>query len=59
VVQQSRENAPFVKRLIDIMHSSAVVEATMSVFPDGQAVPAWPSQSSSNKIDNSNVDSDN
>jgi D-methionine transport system permease protein len=59
VVQKRREKDPFVDRLIEIMHSSPVVDATMSVFPDGQAVPAWSSGNNSNKIDNSNIDSDN
>jgi D-methionine transport system substrate-binding protein len=41
VVRQGQEDQPALKELVEIMHSKPVVAATMKVFPEGEAVPAW------------------
>jgi D-methionine transport system substrate-binding protein len=41
VVKAGQEEKENLKNLVKIMHSKPVIEATMKVFPDGEAVPAW------------------
>jgi D-methionine transport system substrate-binding protein len=40
VVRQGQEDQKNLKDLVEIMHSKPVIDATMKIFPDGEAVPA-------------------
>ncbi len=42
VVVDSRKNDPLLQKLVLIMHSQAVLNETLSLFPNGAAIPAWP-----------------
>ena len=41
VVVDSRKNDPLLQKLVLIMHSKAVLDETLSLFPNGAAIPAW------------------
>ncbi len=41
VVQDKRKNDPVFQKLVDVMHSKAVYDETIKLFPDGAAIPAW------------------
>ncbi len=41
VVVDSRKNDPLLQKLVLIMHSKAVLNETLSLFPNGAAIPAW------------------
>lgn len=41
VVKSQDKNKPDLQKLIAIMHSKAVVQATEKIFPEGAAIPAW------------------
>jgi len=41
VVRQADKDKLFVKDLIAVMHSQAVLQTTEHLFPDGAAIPAW------------------
>ncbi len=41
VVQDSRAGDPSLQKLVLIMHSKPVLDETLSLFPNGAAIPAW------------------
>jgi ABC-type metal ion transport system substrate-binding protein len=41
VVQTSRRHDAVFEKLIAAMHSKAVLDKTLQLFPDGEAIPAW------------------
>jgi len=41
VVRTADKNNPVFKKLIAVMHSKAILEATLKAYPDGAAIPAW------------------
>jgi D-methionine transport system substrate-binding protein len=45
VVQTQQQNNPIFQKLIAIMHSPQVVQATEQAYPNGAAIPAWAASS--------------
>lgn len=43
VVRTQDKNKPIFQKLIAVMHSPQVVQATMQAYPNGAAIPAWSS----------------
>jgi D-methionine transport system substrate-binding protein len=43
VVQTQAQNKPILQKLIAVMHSSQVIQATEQAYPNGGAIPAWTS----------------
>ena len=41
VVQTKDKNKPIFKKLIAVMHSKPVLDATLKLFPNGAAIKAW------------------
>lgn len=41
VVRSEDKDNPLLQKLVDIMHSQAVIQETQKVFPNGAAIPAW------------------
>ena len=41
VVSAKNQNAPWAKKLVNVMHSKAVIQATNKAYPKGGAVRAW------------------
>ncbi|MCX7122956.1 MAG: MetQ/NlpA family ABC transporter substrate-binding protein [Gammaproteobacteria bacterium] len=42
VVVDRRKDDPLLQKLVLIMHSKPVLDETLSLFPNGAAIPAWP-----------------
>lgn len=41
VIKASDKDKPMLQKLIEVMHSPAVIQKTQQIFPDGAAIPAW------------------
>ena len=41
VVQSDRQDEAVLQTLTKVMHSQAVIDKTMQLFPDGAAIVAW------------------
>lgn len=41
VVRTEDKDNPLLQKLVDIMHSQAVLQETRKMFPNGAAIPAW------------------